>query len=231
MKSLGLIGITVTLVVFGNVRATARQGATVPKSLLAAVESPLAEFSRLVAKVIPAGFELHESDDAWPRSVSEMREGQPTIPVGELIAAFNRANRSYRAEMLDNVFVVRPIDGRSMFLDSPSPISEPIKEVGVIRSLRIVLSPLNADLLKPSAGSVMGKRAVEAFSTPIALDGSKPRRVINTLNQIAAQAPGAWQVITRRRADKVDEIIRFAFIYSDGARSVTPMPGFGQTQR
>jgi hypothetical protein len=177
----------------------------------------------MIAMVIPAGFEMRESEDVAPKTFAKIPEGQTTVPVGDLVAAFNRVNRSYRAEMLDGVFVVRPINGRYEFLDSASPITEPTKQIGVIRSLRIVFSPLDAALLKPSLGSVMGKRAVEAFSTPILLDGSKSRRVIDTLNQIAAQAPGAWQVITRRGADQSEKIARLAFIYSDGARSIQQM--------
>ena len=96
--------------------------------------------------------------------------------------------------------MVRPIDLRVTFLDRPSSIREPATRVGVMQAIRFVLSPLDARLVGGIAvGSVIGQRASDGLSLSIALDGSQSRRVIDALNQVAVQVPGAWQVVTRSR--------------------------------
>jgi len=194
------------------------------------VDYPLAEFSRMIAKVTPAGFEMRESDDVFPLRPTAVPEGQSTVALTEVVDAFNRANRSYHAEIVDGVLVVRPIDSRVTFLDRPSPISEPTTQIGVLRAIRFVLSPLNPRLLDGVViGSTLGLRAFEGLSLSIALDGPQSRHVIDTLNQIALQVPGAWQVVTRRVADEA-EIVQYGFIYTDSARTRSRMPGYAYTQ-
>lgn len=195
---------------------------TVPAYLLTAVDWPLAEFCRLAARVTPSGFETRELDDVAPLRSTAVPEGQATATLTELVAAFNRANRIYRAESIDGVLVVRPVEGRSRLLDSPSPIIQPTTQIGVMASIRRILLPSDPEGVR--AGSAMGLRAAEGLSKPITLDGSGSRRVLDTLNQVAVQTPGAWQVITRRAADET-QIVRYAFIYSDGVRMRGQMPG------
>ena len=230
MKSGWLCSLGVVLAL-GSSGTMARQSPrTVPASLLAAVDYPLAEFIRMIARVTPAGFEMRESDDVAPLRSTAVPEGQSTVALTEVVDAFNRVHRSYHAEIMNGVLVVRPIDRRVTFLDRPSPIREPTTQIGVMRAIRFVLSPLNPRLLDGVViGSTLGLHAFEGLSRSIALDGSQPRRVIDTLNQVAVQAPGAWQVVTRRVADET-EIVQYGFIYTDGARTRSRMPGYIQTQ-
>ena len=193
---------------------------TVPTYLVSTVDRPLAEFCRLVARVMPAGFETREADDVAPLRSTTIPDGQATATLTELIAAFNRANGIYRAESIDGVLVVRPIDARSRLLDSPSPIRTPTTQLGVMQSIR---SALSVETQGVRAGSASGLLSLEGLSKSITLDGSGSRRVLDTLNQVAVQTPGAWQVITRRIADEIT-IVRYAFIYSDGVRTRGQMP-------
>src|SRR5262245_66187035 len=157
MKS-GWLCVSVVLALVSSGTMARQSPLTVPASLLAAVDYPLAEFSRMIAKVTPAGFEMRESDDVPPLRSTEVTEGQSTVALTEAVAAFNRAKQSYHAEIVDGVLVVRPIDLRVTFLDRPSSIREPATRVGVMQAIRFVLSPLDARLVGGIAvGSVIGE--------------------------------------------------------------------------
>jgi hypothetical protein len=109
--------------------------------------------------------------------------------------------------------------GRLEFLDSPSPIQTPTTIVGLTQALRTIFSPIKP---RPpnsvTVGSAMGNEAGKALTERFTLDGSNGRTVIEALNQVTLQHPGAWWVTTRLIKDKWQPT-ELGFVYSDFARA------------
>jgi hypothetical protein len=155
-----------------------------------------------------------------PRRAARPPTGEITlIPREQLVNAFNARRPGYHAAWVGDVLVIRPVMGRMEFLDSPSQIDPPITIVGLTGALRTIFSPIKP---RPQnevvAGSVLGNQAGKALTERFTLDGSNGRTVIDTLNQVTLQHPGAWWVTTRLIDDKWQPT-ELGFVYSDLARS------------
>jgi hypothetical protein len=176
----------------------AQVGVTVPSSLLVAAQRSPVEFAMALANAsVPAGLEIRESDDVPPdaRPTSKV-DREREVPVSEVVKAFEARRRDYRVVVMQGVLVIRPIDGTLSFLDEASTIDPPVSVVGVMASVRRVLSPLDPRL----SGVVLNSYGRKGEDVPVMLDGSGGRQVIDTLNQIVKQAPPrTWVVTTRRK--------------------------------
>jgi hypothetical protein len=126
---------------------------------------------------------------------------------------------------LRDAIVIRPVAGSAQFLDSESTLSDAIVVVGTMAALRRIFSPVDPRLLGPAVGSELGWEASANMSKEFLVDGGG-RRVIETLNQIAVQTPGAWQVTTRL-AEGAPQIIAFGFVYRDRARGMVTLVDTG----
>jgi len=192
-------------------------GPTVPASLLGPATASPIEFAAALAKAsIPAGLEIHESDDVfaavWPPDFQ--LDVRRKVPVTQMLKAFNDARQDYRASVTPaGVVVIRPVERRHPFLDTASDISAPLTVTGVMRAARRIFTALEKRLAGPHAGS----GSLRGEDIPIVLNGSG-RTVIDTLNQIVAHAPGrAWVVTTRSDGD-YQRVIQFGFLEGDGRR-------------
>ena len=204
---------------------SAQRPPMVPAYLLSAVERPPLEVTFLLAKAgIPCGIEIRESDDVVPRPPADSgRDLSQQVPASMVVQAFNEYHREYRAALVNGVFVIRPSVGTASFLDSPSVIVPPITVVGTMEAIRRILSPLDTRLLSPHIGGGIGPEAAKGLTARFVLDGSGPRSVIDTLNQLVLQMPGAWEVTTRQYGQEW-KIAKFGFIYGDRSRSQGTIP-------
>jgi hypothetical protein len=196
--------------------------ATVPSSLAgSAKRSPLELVGALAAASVPAGLEIRHSDDVlpspWPPA---FRDSKRRVPIADVLAAFNAARQDYRGVAAKGgVVVLRPADGRLPFLDQGSTIPAGTTVTGVMAAARRVFSQLDPAL----TGAVAGSGSMKGAGIRIALDGSDGRTVLDTLNQIAVQAPGhAWVITTVRERDAT-KIAELGFIHGDGTRDRLPM--------
>jgi hypothetical protein len=202
--------------------SAARQAAgTVPEYLVGATERPLAEFLLLVANAsIRAGLEVKEADNARVGVTSRPPTGEiKQVAREQLVIAFNARKPGYRAAWVGDVLLIRPALGRLEFLDSGSPIQTPTTTVGVGAALRTIFSPINPT--PPNAvtpGAASGVESGKAMTKEFTLDGSNGRTVIDTLNQVTLQHPGAWWVATRLVEGKWQPT-EFGFVYTDFVRS------------
>lgn len=204
-----------------GVSATRQATETVPEYLVAATERPFAEFLLTVSNAsIRVGAEIKEADNPPPSRSSRPPKGEITqIPREQLVTAFNARRPGYHAAWVGDVLVIRPVIGRMAFLESPSPIQAPTTIVSLTRALRTIFSPLKPELLIGVTGIfASGNEAGKALSERFTLDGSNGRTVIDTLNQITLQHPGAWWVTTRLIEDKWQPT-EIGFVFSDFART------------
>lgn len=199
-------------------------GRQVPAYLVSLADRPPLEFAFLLASAsIPSGIEVRQPDDTYPGPPrAGTQPSERTVSAEELMQAFNAAHEDYRAVLMDGVFVIRPVRGRSAFLDVPSSIDPPTTVAGTMEAERRIFSPLDPRLLGPAIGGGIGREAARGLSTHFILDGTAGRRVIDTLNQIVLQMPGAWQVTTGLRG-KEPTVVEFGLIYADRSRSMHPL--------
>lgn len=209
---------------FGSL-AAAQAPSEVPAALMAFASRPPMEVVFLLASAsVPAGIEVRESDDIVPKPPPEFAP-QPVkrVAASAFVQAFNDARRDYQAVWSDGVFVIRPLEVRAPFLDSASTIVQAEAVIGTMEALRTVLAPLDPRLREPVLGGGMGREAARGHTASISLDG-RGRRVIDTLNQIVTQTPGAWKVTTRRNG-KEGLIVSFGYVYARGSYVGSRMPG------
>lgn len=215
-----LIRCVVVVAALVGVSAT-RQADTVPAYLVAATERPFGEFLLLVANAsIRAGVEVKEADNPPVSRPPRPPTGEiKQIPREQLVTAFNTRRPGYHAAWVGEVLVIRPVSGRMDFLDSPSQIQAPITILSLTAALRTIFSPIRQ---RPpngvAVGSLLGNEAAKAFTERFTLDGSNGRTVIDTLNQVTLQHPGAWWVTTRLTEDKWQPT-EIGFVYTDFART------------
>jgi hypothetical protein len=218
MRFQGLLAVIAAA--FLGVSATKQAADTVPEYLVAATERPLSEFVLLVANAsIRAGLEVKEADNAQRGAVVQPKSERIQIPRDQLVDAFNARRPGYHAAWLGDVLLIRPVLGRMEFLDSPSPIQAPTTIVSLTQALRTIFSPIKPRPPNSVAvGSAMGNEAGKALTERFTLDGSNGRTVIDTLNQVTLQHPGAWWVTTRLIEDTWQPT-ELGFVYSDFART------------
>ena len=203
-----------------GVSATRQVAGTVPEYLLAATERPLLDFLVLAANAsIRAGLEVKEGDNARSGVSAPLQAERTQIPRDQLVAAFNARRPAYHAAWVGDVLLIRPAIGQMEFLDSPSPIQTPTTTVGLTQALRTIFSPIKPRPPNSVAvGSALGNEAGKALNERFTLDGSNGRTVIDTLNQVTLQHPGAWWVTTRLIEDKWQPT-EIGFVYSNFTRA------------
>ena len=223
MKQLLFCGTACMVATLGT--AARQQTDTVPFYLVAAAQRPFAEFMFQVSNAsVRAGIELKEIDNAAvSRAPARPRGETKQVPREELVAAIHARKPGYQAAWDGDVLLIRPVNGRLKFLDSPSTLTSPTTIVGVMQSLRTIMAPLDARLLRPAIGTGRGWEALKALSANITVDGSNGRTVIDTLNQVVLQNQGAWRVMTRFE-DGEWRVSEFGFTYSDFVHSRIRMP-------
>ena len=219
------LGIAASAVLAGSGFLAAQARVTVPSAVLAAAEASPVEFVMALADAaVPAGLEIRESEDVLPAGWPSLKGRKPAwfnadrthrIAAAEVVAAFNGSRRDYRAVLMGQVLVIRPIDGALPFLDQPSAISGPTHVTGAMAAARRVF----ADLVPGLSGPVLNSLGHKGDDVPVVLDGGS-RKVLDTLNQIVLQAPPrTWVLTTRQQAEDV-RVISFGFIEADGSRRI-----------
>ena len=217
-----LLGVAAIGVLTGSSFIAAQTGLTVPSAVRVAAEASPVEFAMALANAaVPAGLEIRESDNVMPASWPTINGRRPAwfnadridrIAMTELIDAFNASRRDYRAVLMGQVLVIRPVDGTFAFLDQASAISSPTRVTGAMAAARRVF----ADLV-PMSGVAPNSIGHKGDDLPVVLDGGG-LRVIDTLNQIVLQAPPrTWVVTTRQDAHEV-RVVSIGLIEADGSR-------------
>jgi hypothetical protein len=198
---------------------------TVPAGLLLLADRAALEFATLLATAhVPAGIELREADDVYAAGHPEFNptfnfDEATTIPAGDLVNAFNAKHCCYRAEWTDGVFVIRPVDERTEFLEELSSINEPIRVTGVMDAARRVMCQLVPSLCQGAMiGGQLGSPETAGFYDSVTIDGTGTT-VMETLNQIVRQSPRTWNVVTRLESGQW-RIIRYGFIHAHGQRTI-----------
>jgi hypothetical protein len=207
----------------------------VPAGLLQWANSDPMTFVQLLAEAgLPAGLELGESDyklvkttrsrwnsQEWNR---ERFERDATVPADELVTVFNASHPTYRADLQDGVFVIRPRTGRAAYLDTRA-LSGLLTARGLMAIGEKVFAPMDQRLNQPLGrpGSVLGRPGLE-IDHGEQLDFSVNAAgltVLEVLNEIARTGPGhAWFVVTA--GGNVPRLTRFGFVHRYG--STTGMP-------
>ena len=209
-----------TLLLAASSVSGTQNSVTVPSSLVLAASRPLGEFAFALADAsVPAGLEIREVDDgAAPPSSSNIDKNQ-RVPLEEVMTAFNARQHDYHAVVRRGVVVIRPVSGNVSFLERQSPITQEIKITGLMAAARRVFVDLDSGLSGPILNSIGHK----GDDIPVTLDGRGGRTVMDTLNQIVAQAPGrVWVVTTREGRDGV-RVVSFGLIQAGGSRRTQPM--------
>lgn len=194
---------------------------TLPSSLMVAARlQPIQFASALTQASVPAGFEIHESDDGAPLGPSSGTvEG--TVRLSDVAKAFEAHHRAYQAVVMGSVLVVRPRKGAVPFLDAPSSILQPTKVTGIITAARRIFSARWPKFM--GSGPVLNSLGQPGEDLDIVLDG-RGRRVIDTLNSIVVQAPNRAWIVTTRQEDGKARIASFGFLDSKGRRPGHDIP-------
>jgi hypothetical protein len=199
---------------------------TVPEGLRNVAQSSPVEFVMALANAgIPVGLEIDESDDVLPPDWPTRNGKRPAwyhldesqrVALSEIIAAFNSHHQTYRAAAMGGVLVIRPVSGRSAFLDAPASVSGTATAKGTMAAARRLFVAIEPALAGPSLNSLRSDD-----QGAIDVDGSGSPSVIQMLNRIVTQqAAGpwrAWVVITRKDGTSV-KLVQFGFIGKDGSR-------------
>lgn len=201
-------------------------GPTVPAWLLGPATGSPIEFSAALANAsVPAGLEIHQPDDVFPAVWPPTFQLDVTrrISVTQLVETFNSRRQDYRASVTPaGVVVIRPVERRHPFLDAASQMTETLTVTGVMSAAIRIFTPLDRSLADPQAGS----GSLSGENIPIVLNGTG-RTVIDTLNQIVAQAPGRTWVVTTRSEGDDQRVIEFGFLEGNGSRRRKLMSGGG----
>jgi hypothetical protein len=196
-------------------------GVTVPSSLLIAASQSPVDFAFALANAsVPSGLEIRESDDGPPSHPPALDiDPKQRVPLDDLVRTFNAQHRDYRAVVMrGGVMAVRPTRRTLPFLDEPSPISQEVVS-GLMAAARRVFAAVSPGLTGPILNSIGGK----GDDIPVALDGTRGRTVIDTLNQIVTQAPGHVWVVTTREERDGQRVISFGLIEAGGSRRTQPL--------
>ena len=207
----------------------AQVGSGSPASLSSAAADPVNLVAILSEAGIPAGLEVREADVKQPRirerSLASGGQAPSNVSPAELIAAFNKSNSEYVAVLQDGVVLIRPVNGRSEYLNT-RPFSGSIAGTGLMRVSEKIFVPLdrNLDLPGGRAGSHIGQPGVDVDygdGLRIAVDAADTLTVIDVLIQVAKQAPGhSWVIVT---AGQPSRITRYGVIHGKAATTWMPI--------
>jgi hypothetical protein len=186
----------------------------------AARRSPLEVNMSLVEAHVPAGIEVRESDDVYPKQGHRDDMSQAgQVSLSDVIETFNATHADYRADVIDGVAVIRPVAARAPFLDQPSRLDRETTIMGSMAAMRRIFVSLDATLA--SAG--IGSSSSPMDTQPMTIGGAG-LKVIDALNQIAKQRPVAWNVITRATpGNETSAIIAFGLMHEHGQRDLQPV--------
>ena len=211
-------------------------GRLVPESLLDAAGANPYTFVHLLSQVgVPAGLELREADrprrgDFRPQWQPEALGKQDRIPLDMVLAEFNKAQRTYRAELVDGVINVRPVERRAAYLDS-SAVTGTIRERGLMNVAGRLFEPLSP------AQSATGGR-ISVLSSPVGVDIDRGENidialevtgkpVVQLLNEIVGRTTQqAWLVVTSEMdAAQLpsSRVARFGFIHQHWTTTERPI--------
>jgi hypothetical protein len=197
--------------------------AQAPASLLAAAAADPTSFAHLLAEAgIPAGLEIREPDmlrvstPTSRRCLTVTREEltrETTVPIEQVVMAFNLGHTGYRAAMMEGVLVIRPVPRSAAYLDSNPPFGQ-LRGRGLMRFAEKVFAPADPRLDQPGGrvSSVSGPVGVEidrGDDLDLVID-AVGLTALEVLNQIARLAPGhPWLVVTTH--DDTPRVERFGF--------------------
>ncbi len=172
----------------------------VPAYLLQAAQGPPIEFGMaLLSASIPCGLEIKARENRAHSGPVSKHGPDRRVPLPEVLRAFEAAHAEYTAQVTMGVVVIRPRTDLLALLDAQSRIAEATTVPGVTEAARIVFSQAYPGL---TSGIVVAAGPLPPWSgSPIVLDGSGGRTVLDTLNQIVTQAPGRGWLVTTRSAE------------------------------
>lgn len=189
-----------------------------PTSLMTAAKRDPVVFLMVAAHLgVPAGLEVRASDQQPSGRPNFESADQTTVPLREVVAAFNAAHSDYHAQLIDAVLVIRPLQRKADFLDQTSSVGQ-IEIVGVMFVARSIFAAIDPSLdpSGPMLGSRIGLDADAAGeSVPIRLNGHA-RTNIQLLNDVVSQSPRGWMVVTDVDAPS-PQIVRVGFMHRGGA--------------
>jgi hypothetical protein len=194
----------------------------------AASADPLSFVLVLAEAGIPAGLELRDADRRQASSMRPMTREQmsaePTVPLEGVLAAFNQSHPDYRAEVVDGVVVVRPVTGRSGYLDSFAP-NRTLSGQGLMRIAEKVFAPLDSRLDQPggrigSTLSPIGVTVDRGEGLDLAIE-ARGRTVLSVLNELARHGH-PWLVVTSSER-KGSPITRYGFAHRYRTTSEQPL--------
>lgn len=184
-----------------------------PASLLLEASRPPYEFAMYLADMsVPSGLEIRRADSSYFRQLKFDLDRKNTVPAAQVVEAFNTSHSDYRAVLMDNTFVIRPVTGRIRFLDEMSTLGR-VDVTGMLNALDKVFAQLVPTLGRSTArlGSYLGGAPPDlGDEIVVSLDGSG-RTVIDVLNHLVQQAPRTWVVETTNDAEKA-QILRIGFL-------------------
>ena len=211
-------------------------GRLVPESLLEAARANPYTFVHLLSQTgVPAGLELREADrprrgDFRPQWQPEALGKQDRIPLDMVLTEFNKVQRTYRAESVDGVINVRPVERRATYLDS-APIAGAIRERGLMNVAGRLFEPLS-----PTKSATGGR--ISVLSSPVGVDIDRGENidialevtgkpVVQLLNEIVGRTTQqAWLVVTSEMdAAQLPStrVARFGFIHQHWTTTERPI--------
>ncbi len=197
---------------------SAPQLRSVPAALLAGAALGPTEFVMMLSHAgVPAGLEIRAADYGPIRRPDLEFTSEPRVTLTDVVAAFNAAHTDYRAKLIENVLVIRPVRATALYLDQQSSAGR-IDITGVMGAARRIFAPLDRTLDAPGGiiGSRIGVDGVQAGdNVRIRLNG-EGRTNEQLLNEVVSESPRAWMVITENDGN-MPEVARFGFMHQGGA--------------
>lgn len=197
-----MLAFIIALGLFASLSGQQSESSLVPAYLLQAAQGPPIEFGMaLLSASVPCGLEIKERDNRAHSGLVSKRATEKQMPLAEVLRAFQASHAEYTAQVTMGVVVIRPRTDFLAFLDAPSRIAERTSVPDVTQAARTVFSQAYPGL---TGGIVVGAGPHSWPDSPVVLDGSGGRTVLDTLNQIATQAVGrGWLVTTRSENGRV----------------------------
>ena len=190
----------------------------VPDSLMVAATRDPVMFVMVAAHLgLPSGLEVRASDQRPSGRPEFQSASQRTVPLSEVLTAFNAAHSDYHAQLSGAVIVIRPVQRKAAYLDQTSALGQ-IDVVGVTAAARKIFVAIDPSL--DAAGATIGSRigldaAAAGDSVRIKLNG-QGRTNIQLLNDVVSQSPRGWMVVTDGEAES-PQIVRVGFVNRGGA--------------
>ena len=176
----------------------------------------------LVDASIPSGIELQQRDMPLTFPSKLTFDGGSTKSASQLSMAFNERHSTYRSEIIDGVFVIRPVSRRASYLDAPATPGR-LRVRGIMAATRKLFAPLDAKLdAGPRATTPVGGVDVEGEVIEIDVE-TAGKTVFHVLNDIVKRAPGrAWLAFATD--EETSTVAEIGFIRRNGFSLLTIVP-------